>query len=67
MFRSVLVPINRAGWPFIGAALVLAILLGLLWEPLFWLGLLAVAFLHLLLPGSAKGDAEPPRAGHRAG
>ena len=44
MFRSVLVPINRAGWPFIGAALVLAILLGLLWEPLFWLGLLAVAF-----------------------
>lgn len=44
MFRSVLVPINRAGWPFIGAALVLAILLGLLWEPLFWLALLGVAF-----------------------
>ncbi len=44
MFRSVLVPINRAGWPFIGAALLIAILLGLLWEPLFWLGMLGVAF-----------------------
>lgn len=44
MFRSVIVPIHRAGWPFIGAALVLAVLLGLLWEPLFWLGLLAAAY-----------------------
>jgi len=44
VFRSVIVPIHRAGWPFIGAALVLAVLLGLLWEPLFWLGLLAAAY-----------------------
>jgi phosphatidylserine decarboxylase len=44
VFRSVIVPIHRAGWPFIGAALVLAVLLGLLWEPLFWLGLIAAAY-----------------------
>ncbi len=44
MFDSVLVPINRAGWPFIAISLVLALLLGLLWGPLFWLGLLLVAF-----------------------
>lgn len=44
MFRSVLVPIHRAGWPFIGIALAAAVLLGLLWEPLFWLGLLAAAY-----------------------
>ncbi|MPZ09754.1 MAG: phosphatidylserine decarboxylase [Kiloniellaceae bacterium] len=44
MFRSVIVPIHRAGWPFIGIALAAAILLGLLWEPLFWLGLLLTAY-----------------------
>jgi phosphatidylserine decarboxylase len=41
---SVLPPIHRAGWPFIAAFLVVAILLGLLWAPLFWLGLLATAW-----------------------
>ncbi len=44
MFRSVIVPIHQAGWPFIGAALAAAVLLGLLWGPLFWLGLLAAGF-----------------------
>jgi phosphatidylserine decarboxylase len=44
VFRSVLVPIHRAGWPFIGIALAAAVLLGLLWVPLFWLGLLAAAY-----------------------
>ena len=41
---SVFIPIHRAGWPFIGIFLVVAILLGLLWAPLFWLGLLATAW-----------------------
>ncbi|MGF1631473.1 MAG: phosphatidylserine decarboxylase [Kiloniellaceae bacterium] len=44
MFRSVIVPIHRAGWPFIGIALAAAVLLGLLWGPLFWLGLVAAAY-----------------------
>ncbi|HEY9538377.1 MAG TPA: phosphatidylserine decarboxylase [Kiloniellaceae bacterium] len=44
MFRSVIVPIHRAGWPFIGIAVALAVVLGLLWEPLFWLGLVAAAY-----------------------
>jgi phosphatidylserine decarboxylase len=44
VFRSVIVPIHRAGWPFIGIALAAAVVLGLLWAPLFWLGLLAAAF-----------------------
>ncbi|MHA1601110.1 MAG: phosphatidylserine decarboxylase [Alphaproteobacteria bacterium] len=44
MLKHVLIPINRAGWPFIGAAVVGAVLLSLLWGPLFWLGLLAAAF-----------------------
>lgn len=44
MFRSVIVPIHRAGWPFIGIALLAGVLLGLLWEPLFWLGLAAAGY-----------------------
>ncbi len=44
MLKDVLIPIHRAGWPFIGAALVAAVLLAFLWEPLFWLGLLVAAF-----------------------
>jgi len=44
VFRSVIVPIHRAGWPFIGIALAAAVLLGLLWGPLFWLGVVAAAY-----------------------
>lgn len=38
--RVVAAPIHRAGWPFIAGALVLAVLLGLALEGLFWLGLI---------------------------
>ncbi len=44
LLDSVLVPINRAGWPFIAIAFVIAVSLGFLWQPLFWLGMLGVAF-----------------------
>ena len=38
--KSVLVPINREGWPFVVLfAIVSALLGGLVWEPLGWLGL----------------------------
>jgi len=42
--RQGVVPIHRAGWPFIAGALVAAAALGLLWAPLFWLGLLVAAW-----------------------
>jgi phosphatidylserine decarboxylase len=42
--RAVLPPIHRQGWPFIAIFLVAALLLGWLWEPLFWLGLIATAW-----------------------
>ena len=41
---SVLPPIHRAGWPFVAAFFAASLLLGWLWEPLFWLGLLATAW-----------------------
>ena len=42
--RHTLVPINRAGYPFIAIFLVVSILLGLIWEPLFWIGLVLTAW-----------------------
>jgi phosphatidylserine decarboxylase len=40
-----IVPIHRGGWPLIGAALVVALLLGLLAAPLLWLGLVVTAWM----------------------
>lgn len=39
-----LVPIHRAGWPFVAIFFVVAVILGFLWSPLFWLGLLATGW-----------------------
>jgi phosphatidylserine decarboxylase len=44
LLKDVLVPINRAGWPFIAAALLAAVVLMALWSPLGWLALLGAAF-----------------------
>ncbi len=44
MLKYVLVPVNRAGWPFIAGALLLAVVFALIWPPLVWLGLLLAAF-----------------------
>jgi phosphatidylserine decarboxylase len=41
---TVLVPIHRAGWPFIAACAAATFLLGLLWPPLAWIGLAATAW-----------------------
>jgi phosphatidylserine decarboxylase len=42
--RRAVVPIHPAGWPFIAGALAAAVLLGLVFQPLFWLGLLLAAW-----------------------
>ena len=39
-----LVPLHRAGWPFVAAFFVATVILGFLWAPLFWLGLVATAW-----------------------
>ncbi len=38
--KTVLVPVHAAGWPFIAAFAVGAAVLGMVWEPLGWIGLL---------------------------
>lgn len=42
--RSTLVPIHREGYPFIAGFAVASLVLGLIWEPLFWIGLLLTAW-----------------------
>ena len=42
--RNTLVPIHKEGYPFIAAFGGAAIVLGLLWQPLFWIGLALTAW-----------------------
>jgi phosphatidylserine decarboxylase len=42
--RKTLVPIHREGYPFIAAFAVASLVLGLIWGPLFWIGLLLTAW-----------------------
>ncbi|WP_102957889.1 phosphatidylserine decarboxylase [Mangrovicella endophytica] len=38
--RNALVPIHRAGYPFIAGFFIASVVLGFLWQPLFWIGLM---------------------------
>jgi len=42
--RKSLVPVHREGWPFVAGSFAGAVILGWLWAPLFWLGLLFTAW-----------------------
>ena len=42
--KSALVPIHRAGWPFVAIFAVASAILGLLWQPLGWIGLVLTAW-----------------------
>lgn len=54
MLKDFLIPIHRAGWPFVAASLLVAVILALIWPPLVWAGLLAAAFCALFF-------RDPPR------
>lgn len=41
---SILCPVHRAGWPFIAIFFVVSLVLGWLWDPLFWLGMILTAW-----------------------
>ncbi len=42
--RNTLTPIHKAGYPFIAGFAVLTVVLGLIWEPLFFVGLVLTAW-----------------------
>jgi phosphatidylserine decarboxylase len=43
-WRAILAPIHADGWPFIGVALIVTIILFLIWQPLGWLALAGTAW-----------------------
>ena len=42
--KKTMAPIHRDGWPFIAAFFVISIILGWLWDPLFWIGMVFTAW-----------------------
>ncbi|MYZ47475.1 phosphatidylserine decarboxylase [Propylenella binzhouense] len=74
--REAIHPVHSAGWPFIAATIVLAIALGILWQPLFWILLVVAGWMLVffrdptrvspIAPGlvisPADGRVEPPVA-----
>lgn len=42
--RKSLVPVHREGWPFVAIFFAGAVVLGWLWDPLFWIGLVLTAW-----------------------
>lgn len=42
--RNVFVPIHKEGYRFIAIFFVVSVVLGLLWEPLFWIGMILTAW-----------------------
>ena len=55
MLEGILVPIHRAGWPFVAAFALASLLLGLVDDSLFWLGVVATAWCVYFF-------RDPPRA-----
>ena len=42
--RNTLVPIHRDGWKFVAIFFVVSLILGILWEPLMWIGFILTAW-----------------------
>ena len=57
---SILTPINRAGWPFIAGFFVLAVILGFIWKPLFWVGLIATLWCVYFFRDPARVTPDDP-------
>jgi phosphatidylserine decarboxylase len=59
--RRLLVPVRREGYPFILIALVVALILGYVWEPLFWLLVIVALWMCYFFRDPAR--VTPLRAG----
>ncbi|MEZ5824708.1 MAG: phosphatidylserine decarboxylase [Geminicoccaceae bacterium] len=57
---SLLVPVHPAGWPFIAIFFAVAILLGFLWTPLFWIGLVLTVWCVYFFRDPARTTVDDP-------
>lgn len=55
-----LVPVHRGGLPFVAGFFVVSVILGFLWEPLFWLGLIATAWCAFFFRDPARVTPDDP-------
>lgn len=58
--RNSLVPIHRAGYPFIAISLFAAIALGLIWSPLAWVGGILTAWVVYFFRDPARSTLQSP-------
>lgn len=57
---SVIAPVHRLGWPFVGIAAVVTLLLGLVAQPLFWLGAILTAWVAYFFRDPARVTPDDP-------
>ncbi|WGF90585.1 phosphatidylserine decarboxylase [Marinivivus vitaminiproducens] len=57
---TVLAPVHRAGWPFVAIAAVVTLLLALVAQPLFWLGLILTAWVAYFFRDPARVTPDDP-------
>lgn len=57
---SVLAPVHRAGWPFVAIAAVITVLLALVAQPLFWIGLIITAWVAYFFRDPARVTPDDP-------
>jgi phosphatidylserine decarboxylase len=57
---SVLAPISHHGWPFVAGFFAAAVILGFLWTPLFWIGLLATGWCAYFFRDPARVTPDHP-------
>jgi phosphatidylserine decarboxylase len=57
---AAMAPVHRDGWPFIAGILAVSLLLGLLWSPLLWLGLLVTSWVAYFFRDPARVTPDEP-------
>lgn len=58
--QAAIPPVNPAGYPFIGGTILLALVLGFLWQPLFWLLAILVGWMFVFFRDPERVTPDGP-------